>query len=78
MHFFLVHVNFNLFVIHVQVGMSDNNKTMKASRGILFCDNEGVLVHLFVKEHRPEDSESDLFGLRVKKPPVTSSLTTQS
>jgi len=37
-------------------------------------------THLFVKVPRPGDSEgrqrSDLFGIRVKLPPVTTSLTT--
>jgi len=38
----------------------------------------GLGAHLFVKVPRPGDSEVTFFGLRVKLPPVTTSLTTQS
>jgi len=33
--------------------------------------------HLFVKVPRPGEQRSDFFGLRVKLPPATISLTTQ-
>jgi len=39
----------------------------------------GLGTHLFVKVPRPRDSElkqKDLFGFRVKLPPVTTSLST--
>jgi len=38
---------------------------------------KGLNTHLFVKVRRPGDSEVTFSGLRVKLPPVTTSLTTQ-
>jgi len=48
---------------------------------IMFCGfelkiNVGLGPHLFVKVPRPGDSKVPLCGLRVKLPPVTTSLTT--
>jgi len=37
----------------------------------------GTGTHLFVKLRRPGGSQVTFFGLRVKLPPVTTSLTTQ-
>jgi len=37
----------------------------------------GLGPHLLAKVPRPGDSEVTVFGLRVKLPPVTTSLTTQ-